>query len=187
MKTKVVLLVVTRSLASAPARVVLEHEIPILKVIHGAGAVLVTDENCKGYELRPTEVKPRDELIRLKQKYKSFIKDGQHPVDTAFPDGSRDLELYYKSPETFAMVGEEAGGGALDEGEEEILNDEGAPVASEPEEIPEVPVANPGINLNDRPAVMAKLEELGVPFAKTTQTKHLASLLTKSLEIGAAE
>lgn len=187
MKTKVVQVQIRRNLTSAPVRVVLDHEIPILKVIKGTGNVTVLDDSCKGFELKPSEVKPRDELIRLKQKYKGFVVDGQHPVDIAYPDGSRDLELFYKDPSAFDNVGEEEGVDAIaDEDDVEVVDDEGNPVEETPESL-EVPEANTGINLNDRPAILAALDSAGVPYAKTTATKHLATLLTNSLEQQVAE
>ena len=191
MKTKVVQIIIRRNLTSSPSDVVLAHEVPILKVIRGAGAITVTEDDCSGCELKPREVRSRDELIRLKQKYKGFIADGQHPVDVAYPDGSRDLELFYKDPSVFDSVGETEGGGIIEdeEDDEEVLDDEGEPVTEKPEdtETLEVPKANPGIDLNDRPSVLAALDEAGVPYAKTTPTKHLAALLTNSLEQQAAK
>ena len=186
MKTDVVQIIIRRSLTSAPADVVLAHEVPILKVIRGSGNITVTDDDCLDCALKPRKIKARDELIRLKQKYKGFVADGQHPVDVAFPDGSRDLELFYKDPSVFDNVGEEEGGGVLeDEVPEEVLNDEGEEVVEESTEETaplEAPEGNSGINLTDRPAVLAALDDAGVPYAKTTATKHLATLLTNSLE-----
>lgn len=194
MKTRVVQILTFRSLTSSPMDVVYAHEVPILKVIRGAGNISVEEENCTQYCLKPIDVKPRDELIRLKNKYKGFVKEGQNPVDMAFPDGSRDLELFYKDPGAFAGVGEEEGGGTI--GDDEVITDEGEPAvdpAVEPGnsesvlEALQLPGAPASIDLNDRPAVIAKLLDLGVPHAKTTATKHLATLLTNSLEPGAAE
>jgi len=203
MKTIVVQILTFRSLTSSPMDVVYAHEVPILKVIRGAGNISVEEENCTQYCLKPTDVKPRDELIRLKNKYKGFVNAGQNPVDVAFPDGSRDLELFYDDPSAFDGVGEEDGGGTIgdDEEDSEVITDEGEPAATEPEPEPEpesgstesvldalqLPSEPAAIDLNDRPAVVAKLTDLGVPYAKTTATKHLATLLTKSLEPGATD
>lgn len=190
MKTQAVQILIRRSLASEPSDVVEAHEVPILRVIRGAGAITVVDDKFTGGASKSRKVKPREELIRLLNKYKSFVIDGQNPVHIAFPDGSRDLELFYKDPSAFDTAGAEDGGGVIgDEADaaDEVFDDEGNLVTEDDPETPEVPVPDVGINLNDREAVVAKLAELGVPHAKTVATKHLATLLTKSLEPGAAE
>lgn len=195
MKTKVVQILISRNLTSEPSDVVLLHEVPILKVVRGAGAITVTDADCKGCELKPKNVNSREELIRLKRKYKGFINEGQHPVDVAYPDGSRDLELFYESPELFDMVGEEEGGGVLeDEVEDESIDDEGNPVAApevpevpEALDAPETPALHANADLEDRDAVKGALAALNVAFAPQAGTKNLAALLTKTLEEQKAE
>lgn len=180
MRTKVVQICIRRNIASAPIDVVYAHEVPILKVARGAGAISITDPDFKDAELKAREVRSRDELIRLKRKYASFAKDGQpNPVDVAFPDGSRDLELFYEDPEAFEDAAFEEGGGAIedevvDDGageEDDAIVDDGAGE----EDVPPV---------MDREEVVAKLTELGVPFANTTPTKHLQALLERSVEEG---
>jgi len=201
MKASVVQVLIHRSLSSTPMDVVYAHEVPILKVIRGSGNVTVEEENCTQYCLKPQELKPRDELMRLLEKYKGFTKEGQNPVRVAFPDGSRDLELFYEDPSNFDDIGEVDGGG--------MITDDVEPDTTEPDEAETVappdaetaadapaesvidalalPTQAPQIDLNDRPAVIAELDRLGVPYAKTTATKHLATLLTNSLEPGATE
>lgn len=187
MKTKVVQVLIRRGLTSQHTSVVYAHEIPILKVVRGGGNVEIDESaDCKGYELKPTSVKPRDELIRLKRKYKGFVIEGQHPVDVAFPDGSRDLELYYEDPSAFDQAGEEDTENFFPDDVETEASDEAEDDKEDGFSL-ELPEETPSINLNDRPSVMAKLNELGVPFAKTTATKHLAKLLTESLEAGATD
>lgn len=199
MKTQVVQVLIRRDLTSAPAHVVQAHEVPILKVIKGHGNVEVTEANCRGYDMKPFELKPRDEFVRLKTKYKGFVIDGQHPVDVAYPDGSRDLELFYKDPDAFNTAGlgadelpdTDAEGNpvlVMDEELNEVDGNETVPAETLVEAPVEAPEENPpGVDLTDRPAVTRALDELGVPFAKTVATKHLATLLTKSLEAAKAE
>lgn len=174
MKTKVVQVLIHRSITSAVSDVVMAHEVPILKAIRGASKIEVTNDNYTKGALKGGEINPRNELIRLKQKYRGFVRDGQHPVDEAYPDGSRDLELFYTDPAAFDLVGEVEGGGSLEDED---------PEAEEVEEV-ETNVFN-GINLLDREAVTGALDQMEVPYAKTTATKHLATLLTNSVEEGA--
>ena len=105
MKTEVVQIITRRSLTSAPASVVYAHEVPILKIAHGEGAIEVTATGCTEFMLKPKDVAPRDEFVRLKQKYRGFTREGQNPVDIAYPDGSSDLELFYKDPSYFRRAG----------------------------------------------------------------------------------
>ena len=201
MKTQVVQVLIRRDLTSAPAHVVQAHEVPILKIIKGHGNVEVTDANCRGYDMKPFELQPRNEFIRLKTKYKGFVIDGQHPVDVAYPDGSRDLELFYKDPDAFNTAGMDADELADTDAEgrqvlvmDDELNEvdetvEEAPEPTESEPVKTLDVPNPlgDIDPTDRPAIVKELNELTVPFAKTVATKHLATLLAKSREAAAAE
>ena len=188
MKTKVVQVLLRRSETSDVAHVVEAHEIPVLKIARGAGNVTVTDVDCKGYEMKPRDVAPRDALIQLKRKYKGFVVDGQHPVDVAYPDGSRDIELFYKEPERFDNVGDDF---AEEDAFEEVDQGPDEPQTVTPEEQVDLteqkvdPVTN--VDPSDRGAVMGALNARTIPYAKTTGTANLHTLLKKSIEAEGSE
>ena len=192
MKTEVVQITIRRSLASEPTDVVEAHEVPILKICHGAGKIAVVEgADCSKFDRQPREVKPRDLLIAMKKKYNAFSErlGGQNPVDIAFPDGSRDIELFYEDPGVFADVGEEEGGGVLTDeftdpaDETPVVAETPAPVVAETPAPAPVVAETPAPVVFDRVKAMSDLTELGVPFAGNISNVNLEALLTRSLEV----
>lgn len=159
MQTHRVRAVVAYNLENQLPREMLAHEVPVMQAIHGFDSVTVVAE----IEGSKKDVPSRQAFVDLKKKFaKSRDEDGNNPVDAIYPDGSRDLERFYKG-ELFTEEAEE-------QVEEEV--DDLASGVPQP--------------VDNRPEIIAKLEEMGIPFSKTTNTKHLASLL-EDAERAAAE
>lgn len=162
MKTEVVQILIRRNLTSETCDVVFAHEIPILKVARGSENITVIKHDCTEFCLQPIEVKPRDELLRMKKKYAGFSVAGQNPVDLAYPDGSRDLELFYEDPGAFEGVGETEGGG--------MITDE--------DDIPELePKPAPEPELTERQRIMQQLDDRKVNYARNKSTDELKTIL----------
>lgn len=164
MKTRLAQVLVTFNLHNILPREVLLHEIPVLRVVHG-------ENNIKFDKLlgEGEDVSPRAEFLRLKQQY-AGRRDSENvnPVDTAYPDGSRDLEIVLRDGlEAFDRLTASAT-------EEEELPE----IFSDEEEDPAILVIeDEPVEDMDRAAVMARLTEKGIPFSVNTPTKHLIGLL----------
>lgn len=142
----------------------LAHEIPVLKIIKGEFNVNVIDG--KENVAPGPEGSARDIFASAKKKYAKYRSpDGENPVDIAFPDGSRDIEAFYRGEYTFNSM--------LDEGESfsEEQNEDDA-------------TANPHVHsADDRQQIIQQLEAQGIEYNKHTPTAALKSLLD-SVELG---
>ncbi len=134
------------------------HEVDIQKVIRGEEKVtFIKDLDPTKMNMAPYEVDSREELVRLKRKYQSQRDpDGVNPVDAIFPDGSRDLEEFYKE-------------GA--EKKEVTTKDPKPP--KEPD-MPESP------KVKSRQDIIAELTALNVSFAQTQPTQQLIAKLAEA-------
>ena len=182
MKTKVVQVLLRRSETSETNDVVYLHEVPVLKIARGTANVSVTDKDCSDFSLKPFELQPRNEMIRLIKKYRGFSVDGVNPVNAAFPDGSRDIELFYKDPSKFTSADEE-------DDDEDFFNDDEtfkSPVAPlkpvEPEKAKEAPAVDEDGAPATREGLLEALAALKVAHAPTLNDKQLKNLLVRTQE-----
>lgn len=158
MKTVLMDCIVRYSLEMQLPRVIPLHEIPILKLIHGDSSVEVVDECGAGDDFVPSE-----EVRRLREQYAGYTADrGTNPAIDALPDGSRDIEAMYSN----------YFGGEIPEATVEEIEAEGTEDLDDA--IPEA--------LSEREVIINRLTDLGIPFGKTTPTKHLQTLLDSAVE-----
>jgi hypothetical protein len=166
MKTRKVLALVRYSVVNELPREFFAHEIPILQNQTGGYPVTVVDDNLG----EGPDMSARDVLVSLRKTYgKSATEGGSSVIDEVFPDGSRDIEAFYRGeyevPNLLAV--------------DEVLDDGDVFGPATARAVLEGAKATPEMARED---IMARLTKLEVPFSANTPTKHLVKLLEASVE-----
>lgn len=180
MKTQIVTALVKFNLGHILPRDVAYHEIPVLMAIHGVDNVELVRVMADG-----PNIDARSEFLRLKKVYKSKSRNGENPADVAFPDGSRDLELFYAEgldayakrmrqdsdlgPDLETARFNDEDGAEIPTEEIEVLDEDGDPVAP-----------TPAAAVPERDQLKAQLRELNVEFPGNASNVVLRELLAQA-------
>lgn len=136
------------------------HEVDIYRLVRGDDKVHFERElDPKLYNMGPYEVDSREELIHLKNKFQGFQDEHKaNPVDAVYPDGSRDLEAFYKNY-----------------GKPQVESP--APVVTPPTDEGEQKEETPKVK--SRKEIVEELMAMDVSFPKTAPTQQLAAMLSE--------